>query len=168
VEGAGPIRALFGTLRWRNQSLDPLLLRGKLVISQVGGALSWRSHSWLTGGAQNGKTTLLARGLSPLMPFSFGTFGPGTTEAGIRQSLGGDSLPWIYDEAEQSSGLSNIYKIIGMLRGNTSGSAGERTAKGTIHGQALTFDLCAAARCCARCAPRQTRPLTCRVYRYWN
>src|SRR5262249_50336620 len=95
VAGAAPIRALFAALRWRNPSLAPLLLQGFIVVAQVAGAFSWRPHLWLASASQSGKTTLLQRAVEPLMPFRFTpAFGAHSSEAGIRQSLAGDSLPW--------------------------------------------------------------------------
>jgi hypothetical protein len=134
VEGAAPVRDLFGALRWRNPALDSLLLQGFLVVAQVAGALSWRPHLWLSSASQSGKTTLRQRAIEPLMPFRFTpAFGVHSTEAGIRQSLGGDSLVWTLDESEPEAGGSNVRKILAMLRSNSSSSFEERTVKGTTH-----------------------------------
>jgi len=150
VEGAAPIRALFDVLRWRNSGLDPLLLQGFIVVAQIAGALPWRPHLWLTGASQNGKTTLRQYAIEPLMPFRFTpAFGAHSTEAGIRQSLGGDSLVWTLDESEPEAGGSNVRKILAMLRSNSSSSFEERTVKGTTQGKPLAFTLRSSALMCS-------------------
>jgi putative DNA primase/helicase len=150
VDGTEPIRALLGALRWRNLSLDPLLLRGFIAVAPVAGALSWRPHLWLTGASQNGKTTLRQYLIEPLTPFRFTpAFGAHSTEAGIRQSLGGDSLLWTLDESEPEASGSNVRKILAMLRSNSSSSFEERTVKGTTHGKPLAFTLRSSALMCS-------------------
>jgi putative DNA primase/helicase len=150
VEGTEPIRALLSALRWRNPSLDPLLLQGFIVVAPVAGALSWRPHLWLTGASQNGKTTLRQYLIEPLIPFRFTpAFGAHSTEAGIRQSIAGDSLVWTLDESEPEASGSNVRKILGMLRSNSSSSFEERTVKGTTYGRALAFTLRSSALLCS-------------------
>lgn len=149
VEGATPIFELLKLLRWRNPSIDPLLAAGFIVIAQVGGALSWRPNVWLVGSSQNGKTTLRQRLIRPLMRLCGPSFGAGSSEAGIRQTIGGDSLPWFFDESESETGLSSVRKVLALLRGNTSASEEEHSAKGTTLGRALGFALRSSALLCS-------------------
>src|SRR5262249_15864863 len=123
VEGAAPICDLFACLHWRNSGLDPLLLQGFLVVAQIAGALLWRPHLLVTWASQNGKTTLRQYAIEPLLPFRFTpAFGAHSSEAGIRQSLAGDSLVWTLDESEPQADGSNVRKILAMLRSNSSSS----------------------------------------------
>jgi hypothetical protein len=119
LQGAEPIRKLFKALHWRFPALDPLLLRGLIVIAQISGALPRRPNIWLTSRSQAGKTTLRERAIRPLMPFYFGTFGVDSTAAGIRQKLASDSLRWSFDESEADtiSAQSPIKGVLRLLRG---------------------------------------------------
>ena len=120
-------------------SLKAHLLTGWTVTSQLSGILGWRSHCWLTGGTDSGKTAIINRFVKPLTPLRY-DFGPGTTDAGIRQTSKQDSLPVVFDEAEAKTGAGakRIENILMLMRGASS-SSGDPTAKGTPGGHALSY-----------------------------
>jgi hypothetical protein len=120
---------------WRHQR-DAVLLLGWLAIAPICGVLSWRPHIWVHGPAKTGKTTLhglLKATCSPLVLSCDG----GSTEAGIRQTLGPDSLPVIIDEFE-----GDQMHLKGVLRlARTASSADDPLLRGTPEGKALNFCL---------------------------
>ncbi len=122
--------------------LDAYLFCGWIAVAPLCGILSWRPHIWLTGPSAAGKTEILNRFVKPLTPFRFeSAFSGGSTEAGLRQSLGRDALAVIYDEAESrdDAGRGRLQKILLMLRGASS-SGGDKISKGTTSGRALDFN----------------------------
>lgn len=139
LEGEPPAgKAVLETLRYFNWSRDgdTLLLLGWLKIAPVCGALGWRPHLFVTGAKNTGKTTLVraVEGLlEPLVIVLDGT----STEAGIRQKLGPDSLPVVLDEFESDQNRNRMQAIVKLARSasSTQGSV----ARGTPEGKALEF-----------------------------
>jgi putative DNA primase/helicase len=117
------------------------LLAGWIVTAPFSGIISWRPHVWLTGPSGAGKTAILQRYVKPLTPFRYEkTFTGASSEAGIRQSLGHDSLPVLFEEAEAETrtGRSRLENILLLLR-SASSSIGDQTAKGTTTGRPLDY-----------------------------
>lgn len=120
------------------------LLAGWLAIARIAGALPIRPHVWLTGGAGTGKSTILehlvcnALGGARAKLYAQGS----STEAGIRQSMKGSSIPVIIDEAETTNPTSKqrIEAIIEMTRQSWSESGG-LVLKGSVTGEADIFTL---------------------------
>jgi hypothetical protein len=83
---------------WRNPQ-DAMLLLGWLAIAPICGVLSWRPHCFVYGPPRCGKTTIHSLAAHLLHPLVISTDGQ-SSEAGIRQKLGPDSLPVIIDEFE--------------------------------------------------------------------
>ena len=84
---------------------DPIyaqFLLGWIVLAPVCGALDWRPHIWITGGAGTGKTTILKYFMRPLLAGIFQSATGGTTEAGLRGTLKSDAIPVVVDEFEQN------------------------------------------------------------------
>jgi putative DNA primase/helicase len=126
---------------WTDRLSHKLLL-GWIVVAPMCGCLEWRPHVWLTGGTGCGKGTVLNYFVKPLTPFRFPTdFSGNSTEAGIRQSVGIDALPIIYDEAESEddAGRVRIRKILSLIR--ASSSATEKMVQGSTTGKAILFEL---------------------------
>lgn len=116
-----------------------ILLAGWAALAPVSGALQWRPHVWLTGGAGAGKTTILK--FLDWLTLGFAVFAQGnSTEAGIRQRLKSDALPVIYDESEQNTDREQmrVQAIISLIRQASTESAA-RTLKGTQGGEATDF-----------------------------
>lgn len=136
-EGAA-LQDLMRQLRWQTPD-QYKWFTGWLVCAMIGGALYWRPHIWLTGGAQSGKTTLAG-----IMARIFGSnclhVKSISTEAGIRQSLKADCLPVILDEAEREDAMSHsrLQAVITLAR-QASSDDDSQIVKGTSTGNALNF-----------------------------
>lgn len=129
---------LIKQLSWQtNQQF--VWLTGWLVCAMVGGALYWRPHLWLTGAAESGKSTLsdiINRILGKNRLFIQSV----STEAGIRQSLGADSIPVVMDEAEREDAHSHarLQSILTLAR-QASSNTDSKIVKGTPTGKALNY-----------------------------
>jgi putative DNA primase/helicase len=120
--------------------IDHLLLAGWLVCAPICGVLDWRPHIWITGPSGSGKTWLIERIIRPLLGNMALYVQSNTTEAGIRQSLGCDALPVMFDEAETENqrDLQRFQQILILAR-QASRDSGGRIVKGTAGGQAQAF-----------------------------
>ncbi len=124
-------------------SISGKLYAGFIAISRLAGALRWRSHTWLTGGDESGKTTLLERVAIPALGGDTGGLlhiigGAQTTEAHIRQALGPDAKVCLQDEADPNTEMARLrlQAVIGYMRAaNMSGQIG----KGSADGHALNY-----------------------------
>lgn len=141
------VLGMFRDLLWHEPS-SAVLAAGWTVLGPVCGALMWRPHIWITGGTGSGKSTVLERLMLPLLggPYDEGgmnrSYDGGTTEAGIRQGIRHDALPVLYDELEKVDQRSDarVQSVLSLAR-SASSTAGAHTAKGTIHGQAMSFQV---------------------------
>lgn len=120
--------------------IDHLLLAGWLVCGPICGVLDWRPHIWITGPSGSGKTWLIERIIRPLLGNMALYVQSNTTEAGIRQSLGCDALPVMFDEAETENqrDLQRFQQILILAR-QASRDTGGRIVKGTATGSAQAF-----------------------------
>lgn len=119
---------------------DPMsgaLMCGWCVIAPVSGALYWRPHTWLTGPSGSGKTTALDIILRIVGPSAEKVDGK-VTEAAIRQLMGFDARPVIFDEAEGEDEASalRMQQILDLAR---SASSGARIPKGGTNGVAKIY-----------------------------
>jgi putative DNA primase/helicase len=151
-EGA-QILDLIRTWNWE----DPLhadLAAGWTVLAAICGALKWRPHIWVTGGSATGKSTLVGDVIKSLlrgvMLFAVGN----TTEAGIRQTLGCDARPVVFDEAESGDEQSanRIKNVLSLMR-QASSDTGANILKGTQGGKAQRYSCRAAFLMSAIAAP---------------
>jgi len=139
---ARQLYSVFDDLLWMTDGLGALLA-GWTVLAPFGGVLSWRPHIWISGGVGAGKTTVIKQIVRPLLSDMGHYFEGGTTEAGIRQTLGSDSLPIIYDEAEKKDARTDtrLQHILLLARSASSTSEHAKTAKGTTAGKAMAFHI---------------------------
>jgi putative DNA primase/helicase len=91
-------------LRWEKQ-ISATLAAGWIAIAPICGVLHWRPSIWLTGGSNSGKTTFLGEIIGPILGRGVDdgialNVQSKTTEPGLRQQLGSDARPVIFDEAE--------------------------------------------------------------------
>ena len=135
--------SIINRLPW-TQTESAILLAGWLFLAPICGLLKWRPSIWMCGERGCGKTyvgtDVIARVLG-----RFGVFCKGeSTEAGIRQELGGDAYPVVIDEAEGSDEerRQNITRILNMIR--QSSSAGNfAVLKGSSSGAGIRYALTA-------------------------
>lgn len=129
---------LFG---WNKQA-SAALVAGWIAIAPICGALRWRPHIWLTGNAGCGKSTILEQFLGFLLgPLALKVQGA-STEAGIRQTLGIDAIPVLFDETEQNDKKegNRMASVITMIR-QASTESGMQTLRGTVSGEAITYHI---------------------------
>lgn len=133
------VREILSCFQFQNP-LDHILLGGWLVCANICGSLDWRPHCWLTGAAGSGKTTILSSLIEPLLgDFALAIQG-NTTEAGIRQTLGHDARPVLFDEAEgdDESSKNRMAAVVALARAS-SRESGAVMLKGSAGGQAQSY-----------------------------
>jgi hypothetical protein len=133
VNFGGPIPP---TAKHRYICFEPVLLLGWAALAPICGVFDWRPHGFILGDKETGKTTLHSLLKYLLTPLVISTEG-GSTEAGIRQTLGPDSLPVIIDEFE--SDQQSIPRILKLMR--SASSANNPLLRGTPEGKAMHFSL---------------------------
>lgn len=122
---------------WEKKAYAILAL-GWVASAPVCGALDWRPHIFINGPKNSGKSTII-QGFSDLLhPMAIVRDG-GSSEAGIRQTIGADSRPVILDEFESDREVHRMRQVIKMMR--SSSSAKGAIAKGTPEGRAMQFQL---------------------------
>lgn len=129
---------LFESLLWEHPASGPLVA-GWMALAPLCGWLPWRPHIWITGPAGCGKSTVIRDILRPLLAGMVSYNEGGTTEAGIRQSLGSDALPVLIDEMGQDTRATQatVQRVIRLMRSASSSDAA--IVKGTQHGKALMY-----------------------------
>jgi putative DNA primase/helicase len=123
-----PLLRACDNLLWENGK-SGLLLAGWLATARISGALPIRPHVWITGGAGVGKSTIMEHLVANALgePSSKIYAQGGSTEAGIRQTMKGSSMPMIFDEFEttdEKSTSGRVATIIEMFRQAWSESQG--------------------------------------------
>lgn len=136
---AAKIIELCEMLSWE-RPLYGKLLAGWLAIAPVCGALAWRPHLWLTGPSGSGKSWTVSNIIQPLVGRTAVHVQGTTSEAGIRQALGSDALPVVFDEAESEDRASQLRfdKVLELAR-QASTETGAGIVKGTASGGSVTY-----------------------------
>ena len=134
------IRFIAERFRWEMPASAHFLL-GWLVLAPVCGALNWRPHIWLTGGAGTGKTTILKLFLRPLLGGVVQSATGGTTEAGLRGTLKSDAIPVVFDEFEQNEQKDKLIVQNVLALARIASSEGGKIYKGTTSGGANSFEI---------------------------
>lgn len=112
---------LCDALSW-SDPVAHLLLAGWVVISPFCASLKYRPHLYITGETDSGKSTVVDDILKPALgDFGFHVHG-GTTEPAMRQHLGYDARPIIFDEAEGEVGKQSMAAVLELARKASSGS----------------------------------------------
>lgn len=128
-------------LAWKDKQ-SGVFLAGALAVLRLCGALSWRPMVWLTGPSGSGKSTIMEQVVNRIAG-SHGVYILGnTTEAGIRQELGSNAQPVIFDEAETNDKRSanRMKAVLELIRQASSDSEG-RILKGTADGKGHNFKI---------------------------
>jgi putative DNA primase/helicase len=131
---------MLGLMNWE-RDINRYLLAGWCVIAPVCGALKWRPHIWLTGGAGCGKSWTLTNIVRRLLG-NTGIAVQGTTsEAGLRQLLSHDALPVVFDEAEGEDRLNQerMQAVLGLMRSASTDDSGIMAKGSTNGGAAKTY-----------------------------
>lgn len=123
-------------LAWERR-IYGLMMVGWTVLAPVCGMLDWRPHVWITGPSGSGKTTainLVERLLGGCTLRAANI----TTEPALRQTLGSDARPILYDEAEaedkrSSDRLRNVLDFVRVA------SSGDVIRKGGSDGVAKEY-----------------------------
>lgn len=116
------------------------LLAGFAFNGFLLGTMDARPSVWLAGERESGKTYALELVARALGAWGF-PVSAGTTEAGLRQSVGkGDALPFLYDEAESDDarGQDRMQQVLAFLRAGYDGE-GQTIAKGGQGGTATAY-----------------------------
>lgn len=124
-------------LSWENP-LSAVLLAGWCVIAPLTGILPWRPHIWVTGPSGAGKSTVLKSIIATMLGDIAIKVEGKTTEAGIRQQLGLDARPVLFDEAEaeDKQSIDRLKSILDFARVCSSGGT---VIKGSTNGSSMAF-----------------------------
>jgi len=128
-------------LNWA-RDINARLLAGWIVIAPLCGALSWRSHMWLTGASGSGKSEVMKMFIKRFLGQMFVDAQGATTEAGIRQYLKADALPVVFDEAESEDRKASerMQAVLEIMRASST-SDGGKIIKGSSGGSAAQFNI---------------------------
>jgi putative DNA primase/helicase len=134
------LRAIAERFKWE-MPVSAHFLLGWLILAPVCGALAWRPHVWVTGGAGTGKTTVLKTFMRPLMGGVLQSATGGTTEAGLRGTLKSDAIPVVFDEFEQNEVKDKqmVQNVLALAR--IASSEGGKIYKGTPGGGTNAFEI---------------------------
>ena len=133
--------ALSSMFRWSKPG-SAALLAGWVALAPMCGALRWRPHIWLTGGAGCGKSTVLNEYAHYLMG-GLNVYAQGnSTEAGIRQKLNADARPVLFDESEsnEETDARRVQNVLSLIR-QASTESEAQTLKGTAGGSSMSFHI---------------------------
>ena len=124
------------------RDIDALYLAGWCALAHIGGVLPWRPHVWVVGSKGSGKSHVMSAVVKPILGDSCLFVASETTEAGIRQSLGCDAIPVLFDEAEGEDYRAHerLQRILALVR-QSSSETGAKLVKGTTGGDAMSFQI---------------------------
>lgn len=128
------------SFRWE-RDISGTMLCGWIFLATVCGALKWRPHIWITGGAGSGKTTVLENFARRIVPEDAFIFASGSSsEAGLRQAIGKEARALFMDEFEaddvkQRLRLNDSLVFLRQCSSDTTA----KIYRGTTTGQHMTF-----------------------------
>jgi len=134
-ESLPPIKQEYDTeefLHFRNLLAMPtwdmpssgMLLAGWIAIAPLCSSLNYRPHVFITGESNSGKSIIVDIVRMALKDLSFNVDGD-STEASIRQTMGRNAQPVIFDEAEGGTGSqeTSIDKVLTLMRAASTGGS---------------------------------------------
>lgn len=127
--------------RWTKPG-SAALLAGWVALAPMCGALRWRPHIWLTGGAGCGKSTVIDKFTHYLLG-GLDLYAQGnSSEAGIRQTLNADARPVLFDESEsnEEGDAKRVQNVLSLIRQSSTDSEAQ-VFKGSAGGSALSFHI---------------------------
>lgn len=124
---------------WEKEIYAKLFV-GWCVLAPICGVLPWRPHIWITGSKGTGKTWIFENTVHPLIERAGVIVQLTSTEAGIRQYLGNNAFPVVFDEAETDDQFSQdrIKRVVELMRGASSDTI-SMIVKGSASGQAIQY-----------------------------
>ena len=136
---AREIIEIFESLSWEHPH-HARLAAGWCVIATVCGAVIWRPHIWISGPSGSGKSWTIDHLIKRLLGNLALSAQSTTTEAGLRQTLGHDARPVIFDEAEAEGQRDDarMANVLGLIR-QASSETGGSILKGSADGTARTY-----------------------------
>ncbi len=139
AEEANRIVQMAELVNWE-RPISARLLAGWCAIAPICGAVGWRPHIWLTGAAGTGKTWVVENILRRLVGDIGLAVQSETTEAGLRQTLGHDARPVIFDEieGEDMRAQMRVQNVLALAR-QASSETGAVIIKGSPMGGARTY-----------------------------
>lgn len=133
------LHELCTALAWERGAFGAMLA-GWVVVAPVCGALEWRPHIWVTGASGSGKSWVVANIVRPALGANALQAQGDSSAAGIRQALGHDALPVVFDEAEGEDhrAAQNIQGVLALMR-QASSETGGQILKGGADGGASRY-----------------------------
>lgn len=131
TEAGQAVLAQLNSWSYRRALLDPMLVLGAIVASQLGGFIDWRPVMWIVGPRGTGKSTLDGEP-SKSEGFIGHLIGPGrmntadTSAAAIRQTLRNSTIPVFIDELEPDANSEKIAATVALARVSAGGAKGHR------------------------------------------
>lgn len=128
---ANGLYELCADLRWE-VPVHGRLLAGWIAIAPICGALRWRPSIWITGASGSGKSWVMEQIIAKSLGDVLVPVQSKTSEAGIRQTLGTDARPVLFDEAEQEDlqSRTRMQSVLDLVR-QSSSEGGAEIVKGT-------------------------------------
>ena len=141
TEEANQLANALQRLSWKKPESAKLLL-GWIAIANIAGCLPWRPHVWITGPSGSGKSFVMNSIISIIFGKNSVKVLGSTTEAGLRQRIGSDARPVIFDELETDDEKSGerVKSVIELCRQASSETDAE-VVKGTSHGKSISFSV---------------------------
>ncbi len=131
---------LINTWNWRRGTLDAMLALGWIAQTTISGALSWRSHLFVTGGAGTGKSSFNGKdGLCDRLLGRGSVRTGNASEAAVRQILRAQTIPVIFDEFEPNA--FNAHKLANVIELARVASSGGEVHRGSSDHKAAEFVL---------------------------
>lgn len=136
---AGQLIELCEMLSWE-RPLYGKLLAGWLALAPICGSLKWRPHVWITGPSGSGKSWAISNIVGTMVGTSAVHVQGSSTEAGVRQQIGCDALPVVFDEAESEDkrGQQRLEGMLELARQASSESLAG-IVKGSANGSSVTY-----------------------------
>jgi putative DNA primase/helicase len=130
---------IFGSISTKTKE-HGLLLLGWLASAPIAGAMPWRPHVWLTGESSAGKSWTMENIIGVILDgFCIRPQGD-SSEAGIRQAVGNQSLPLVFDEMETDNEKTSnrVEGVVALARQASTPTSGD-IMRGTAGGSVQTF-----------------------------
>jgi hypothetical protein len=136
---ANAVSKICELISWERR-ISARLLAGWIAVAPICGAIDWRPHVWVTGQAGSGKSWVIDKVMRRLLGDIGLAVQSETTEAGLRQTLGHDARPIVFDEIEGEDlrAQQRIQNVLALAR-QASSETGAVIIKGSPLGIAKTY-----------------------------